>query len=97
MIDKDKLEVVHNPDAKRFEIRLGDELAMVEYLQNKKNIIFTHTEVPVQYEGQGIGKILAEYVLNYAREQGYKVQPLCPFIKAYVQRHPEYQDISWGF
>jgi len=97
MVDKDKLEVVHNPDEKRFEIQLDDDLAMVEYLLNKSNIIFTHTEVPEAYEGQGIGKILAEHVLNYAREQGYKVQPLCPFIKAYVKRHPEYHDISWGF
>lgn len=97
MMSEQHYEVIHNPDKKRFEIHLDGELAMVEYLLNKTNIIFTHTEVPVAYEGQGIGKILAEYVLNYAKEQGYKVQPLCPFIKAYVQRHPEYQDISWGF
>jgi len=97
MVDKDKLVVVHQPDEKQFVIELEDGTAMVEYLQNKKNIIFTHTEVPVQYEGQGIAKILAEYVLNYAKEQGYKVQPLCPYIKAYVIRHPEYQAISWGF
>lgn len=97
MTDKDKMKVVHNPDEKRFEIQLDGGLAMVEYLLNKTNIIFTHTEVPVEYEGQGIGNLLAKHVLDYAREQGYKVQPLCPFIKAYVIRHPEYQDISWGF
>lgn len=97
MVDKDKLQVVHNPEHKRFEIQLDGGLAMVEYLLNKKNIIYTHTEVPVEYEGQGIGKILAEHVMNYAREQGLRVQPLCPFIKAYVIRHPEYHDISWGF
>lgn len=96
-MDKSELEVIHNPNAKRFEIQLDGGLAMVEYLQNKNNIIFTHTEVPEAYEGQGVGKILAEFVLNYAKQQGYKVQPLCPFIKAYVLRHPEYQEISWGF
>ena len=97
MVDKDNLVVVHQPDQNRFMIDLGDDMAMVEYMQPGKNMIFTHTEVPVQYEGQGIGNILAEYALNYAKEQGYKVQPLCPFIKAYVLRHPEYKAISWGF
>lgn len=89
--------IIHNTDEKRFEIHLDGKIAMVEYMQHSNNIIFTHTEVPPEFEGQGIGSKLAKHVLDYAREQGYRVQPLCPFIKAYVQRHPEYQDISWGF
>lgn len=98
MVDKDKLNVVNNPEETRFEIRFDDgSLAMVEYMLSGNNIIYTHTEVPPEHEGQGIGKTLAEHVLNYAREEGLKVQPLCPFIKKYVSEHPEYHDIAWGF
>ena len=46
-------------------------------------------------EGQGVGNKLAKYVLDYAVEKGYMIQPLCPFIGAYVRRHPEYQAHVW--
>lgn len=89
-------EIVQNVAETRFELKLGDDLAMVEYNQNEKTIIFSHTEVPVGYEGQGIGGKLAKHVLEYAKEQNLKVIPTCPFIKAYILRHPEYKAISWG-
>lgn len=94
-IDANSLEVRHNPEKKRFEIQLGDELAMVEYNQAGNNIIYTHTEVPVSMEGQGIGNRLAKHVLDYAVAQGYKIQALCPFIAAYVRRHAEYKPHVW--
>lgn len=93
--DLSQLEVRHNPEMKRFEIQLGNQVAFVEYLLGGKNIAYTHTEVPVEFEGQGVGAKLAKYVLDYAVEQGYKIQPLCPFISAYVRRHPEYNDHLW--
>lgn len=97
MTDPSQLEVRQNPEAQRFEIDLGDDSAFVEYMIAGQNIIFTHTEVPVAYEGQGIGGRLAHYVMEYARTEGYRVQALCPFIAAYVERHPEYQPITWGY
>lgn len=96
-IDLDNLEIVNNADAKRFEIQLGDKVAMVEYMRSGNNIIYTHTEVPPEFEGKGIAGKLAHHVMEYAKNEGLKVQPLCPFINSYVKRHPEYQDISWGF
>lgn len=97
-IDPKNLEVVNNEDEKRFEIKLdGGEYAFAEYMKAGKNIIFNHTEVPEAYEGQGIASKLARHALDYARDNGYKVQALCPFIHGYVQRHPEYHDITWGF
>ena len=92
----EELGIVHNQDENRFEIQLDDGLAMVEYMQPGKNIIFTHTEVPPAYEGQGIASRLAKHALDYARAEGFKVQPLCPYIKGYILRHPEYKDITWG-
>jgi uncharacterized protein len=61
------------------------------------NIVFTHTEVPPAFEGQGVGNKLAKYVLDYAVEHGHQIQPLCPFINAYVRKHKdEYKDHVWN-
>jgi predicted GNAT family acetyltransferase len=52
-----------------------------------------HTEVPKELEGRGIGSALIRGVLDTARRQGLKVVPLCPFAKAYIEKHPEYADL----
>lgn len=95
--DRETAEIINNTDENRFELALNGEMAFVEYMLAGKNLVLTHTEVPVAYEGQGIAGFMAKYVLDDARQQGYKVQPLCPFMRAYIIRHPEYQDIAWGF
>lgn len=88
-INPDDLNIVQNTDKKRFEVEIDGELAMVEYIAAGKNIIFTHTEVPVAFEGMGVGGALANHVLEYARDNELKVQPLCPFIKSYLMRHKD--------
>jgi predicted GNAT family acetyltransferase len=52
-----------------------------------------HTEVPKELEGRGIGSALVRGLLEIARAQGLKVQAVCPFVKAYLDRHPEYADL----
>jgi hypothetical protein len=96
-MDTNTLEVKHNPEAKRFEIQLGDEFAMVEYMIAGNNMIFTHTEVPPAFEGQGIANRIVKFALDYAVNAGHKIHPLCPIVKLYVDRHPEYQAHSWGY
>jgi predicted GNAT family acetyltransferase len=56
-------------------------------------VIFTHTEVDPAFEGQGIGSQLAAGALGLVRDAGAKIVPLCPFIRAYVGKHPEYDDL----
>jgi len=90
-IDLDSLEVQHNSQAERFEIRLGEHLAVLEYHLDGNDLIFTHTGVPPALEGQGIGSRLARAGLEYAKEKAYRVVPLCSFIDAYIRRHPEYR------
>jgi hypothetical protein len=55
-----------------------------------------HTEVQSRFEGQGLGARLARFVLDDARERGLRVVPRCPFIAAYIKRHPEYADLVAG-
>jgi len=58
-----------------------------------KLIIIDHTEVPDVYRGQGVGRVLAEHAVAEARNGGWKIIPLCPFFKAQVERHPDWQDV----
>jgi predicted GNAT family acetyltransferase len=89
------LEVVNNREARRFEVQLNDKVAIMQYLLTNHLIVFTHTEVPPEFEGQGIAGKIAKVALDTARADGLKVQPLCPFVAAYIRRHPEYQDLVW--
>jgi len=91
------LNIEVNETEKRFEATIGDSMAFVEYQIAGKNILYTHTEVPKEYEGQGYANQLAHFAMEYAKENGYKVQPVCPFVKLYVSKHPEYHDMTWGF
>ena len=67
--------------------------ALAAYRLKPGVITFTHTEVPKELGGRGIGSQLAKGALDQARERGLKVVPLCPFIKAYIEKHPEYADL----
>jgi uncharacterized protein len=86
--------VADNPMASRYEARIDDALAGVcEYDLTPDTIIFLHTVVARKYEGQGVGGAIARYVLDDARARGLQVRALCPFIRSWMQRHPEYSDL----
>lgn len=86
--------VFHNEARHRFEIALDDATALVDYKLFAGGIAFMHTEVPKAFEGRGIAGTLARHVLDYAKANGLKVKPYCPYIKSYIDKHPEYQSIS---
>ena len=87
------VNVVMNEAERRFEVKLDGEVAFAEYRLIDHGIILPHTVVPEAFEGKGVGSALAKTALGYAREQGLKVIPLCPFIAAYLQKHPEWKDV----
>jgi predicted GNAT family acetyltransferase len=92
-MNTDEIEVVNNEEARRFEVNLNGKVAMIQYLLTKHMIVFSHTEVPPEFEGKGIAGKMAKVALDYARSAGLEVQPLCPFVAGYIRRHPEYQDL----
>ena len=94
MVADDQLRIVDVPEARRYEARLGDEVAaFAEYRLTAGRIIFIHTVVAPEHEGRGIGGRLARAVLDDARARELRVTPRCPFIAAYIERHPEYRDL----
>lgn len=86
-------DVRHEPTADRFvaDTRAGE--AELVYNAADGVIAFVHTLVPEGARGEGTGQALAEAGLAYAREHDLRVVPACPFIEAYVEAHPEVQDL----
>ena len=83
-----------NAQKHRFEIDLGNGLfAIAEYTLPAGKIMFTHTEVPKAFEGQGLGTRLVRAALDSAREHGLQVIPICPFFAAYIRDHADVQDL----
>jgi predicted GNAT family acetyltransferase len=93
MSETGDLQVVNNEAEGRFEVRLGDQVAYTEYRLLKTGILFPHTEVPPAFEGQGVGGKLVRAGMAFARERGELVIPVCPFVAAFITRHPEYHDL----
>ncbi len=89
----DEITVQNNIIAGQFEVRLEGHTALVAYLLDAGQIILDHTEVPPALEGRGIGSALAKAALDYARQRSLAVVPLCPFVRGYLKRHPEYHDL----
>ena len=87
------MQVQHHEAKSRFEIDLGDAVALAAYHLMPGKIAFTHTSVPPSHEGRGIGTMLIKAGLAFAREEGLMVIPTCPFFAAYMQRHADTHDL----
>lgn len=86
------LNITNNEEQQQFEYREGDVLATLTYRFYKKDIAFMHTEVPESLAGKGIASALAAAAFEYARNIRKKVMVYCPFVGAYIKRHPELRE-----
>ena len=85
---------IRNNEAEhRYELEVDGSLAIAEYRLRPGRVTFTHTEVPDALAGRGIGKRLVKAALDDARAKGLKVVPACPFVKHYIETHPEERDL----
>jgi predicted GNAT family acetyltransferase len=83
----------HNQAEQRFETELDGRKALLEYDMRRGQMYFLHTEVPDEFAGRGIGGQLVQAGLEHARAEGLRIVPLCPFVSAYLRKHPEYRDL----
>ncbi|HEU4425454.1 MAG TPA: GNAT family N-acetyltransferase [Pilimelia sp.] len=89
--------VVDNPHARRYELWLGETRAgVIEYRMAPGTIQLIHTEVDPAFAGQGLGGRLVAGALDDIRARGLKLVPRCPFVRAYLRRHPEHDDLVAG-
>jgi len=77
----------------RIEIERQGHVAYLEYTLAGKVLQLIHSEVPASLRGQGLGSELAHSALEWAREQGLKVDVICPSVAEYLRKHPEYADL----
>ena len=91
----DELRIVEEPVAQRYEARLGDVVVgYSEYRRVERDrLILFHTEIDPAFEGRGYGSRLARGVLDDIRARGLRLTVKCPFMAAYLKRHPEYDDV----
>jgi predicted GNAT family acetyltransferase len=88
------IRVIEKPALDRYEAYLDGVLAgYVTYERQRGGIVFLHTKTEPAFEGRGVGSHLAQVALDDARARGLRVTPRCPFVAAYIDRHPDYADL----
>jgi hypothetical protein len=86
--------VTDRPDQLRYEIEVDGELAGFLLYRREPGVLeLVHTDVDPKWEGKGVGAALVQGALDDVRARGLKMRPFCPFVAAYIRRHPEYDDI----
>ena len=89
-----ELTVADNADRRRYEARLGSKVVgFIMYRLEPGRMTLIHTEVDEALEGEGVGSQLVAGALDDIRARGLAVVPICPFISAYIRRHPGYSDL----
>jgi predicted GNAT family acetyltransferase len=82
-----------NAENRRLELDTGEGIAFIEYKLLNDILFLIHTEVPVSLEGKGAGSAIALKALQYAKNNNYKIVPICPFIQNYLKRHKQWNEI----
>jgi predicted GNAT family acetyltransferase len=86
------IEIVDNSTESRFEVLVDGKVAgFADYRLLPTKIVFTHTEVLPEFEGQGLASKLVGHALQASADTGLRVVPLCPYVRKYIERHAEFQ------
>jgi uncharacterized protein len=91
------LTIADSPAAGRYEATLDGELAgVLEYVFKHGRLALVHTGTMPGHEGRGVASGLVRFALDDARSRELRVIPICPYVKAYLERHPEDRDLVAG-
>jgi len=86
-------KLIDNTEGKQYEYHIDGALAKIEYIKAKDKIYLTHTEVPKELEGKGVASSLVKQVLEDIETKELTPIPMCPFVAAYIKRHPEWKKL----
>lgn len=87
------LKLFKNEEKSRFELEVDDYIALIEYKETFSKIALIHTEVPEELAGKGVGTAVVEKTLQQIETTGKELLPYCPFVFAYIKRHPEWKKL----
>ena len=93
-VELEKLEVTHNEANHRFEAWIDGKLSKLDYIQDGKNFVITHVGVYPDHRGQGLAGKIVETALQYARENSFRVLPMCSYAAAYIRRNPQHMELT---
>lgn len=83
--------LIKNENDKRFEIEVGGHFAFINYREREHQIELIHTETDPQLAGTGAASAVVEKTLEHIKESGKKLLPFCPYVFAFIQKHPEWK------
>jgi len=92
-IKLDELEVTHNPAENRFETWIDGQLSKLDYMLNDDTIVMMHVGVNPAHRGQGVAGRITQVALDYAAEKSLRVIPMCSYVRAYINRNPDYLEL----
>lgn len=88
--------VAHNPAQQRFERHVpGAPTPFLSYTRAGDHVVFDHTSVPPELRGHGIAAELTRAALEHAREHHWRIVPACSYVATYINRHPEFEDLTY--
>ncbi|HRX10201.1 MAG TPA: GNAT family N-acetyltransferase [Draconibacterium sp.] len=85
--------LIDNKENNQYEIHVNGFIPKIQYRKSGNKIFLTHTEVPADLAGKGIGSSLVKMVLEDIKQKELKLVPICPFVSAYVKRHAEWSNL----
>ncbi|MEE4297156.1 MAG: GNAT family N-acetyltransferase [Wenzhouxiangella sp.] len=85
--------ITHQTVSKRFEMRVDGHLCTLDYSERQNGVSFDSVQVPKAVGGRGLAGKLTRHALDWARSQGLSVQPTCPYVARWIDRHPDYADL----
>ncbi|MDO5663510.1 MAG: GNAT family N-acetyltransferase [Brachybacterium sp.] len=89
--------ISRNRDRSRYEAEIeGRAAGFADYSEEEGVVVMPHTEVFPEFEGQGVGGALVRRALDDVRAAGFTVDPVCPFVAGWIEKHPDYQDLVTG-
>ncbi|MGA7704240.1 MAG: GNAT family N-acetyltransferase [Solirubrobacteraceae bacterium] len=92
MTREEPIEIADAPDRERYEVSIeGEVVGFTAYRARPGLIAFVHTEVDERHQGRGLADRLIHFALEDARGRGLAVLPFCPFVKAFIERHQEFE------
>ena len=89
-------KIIHKEAERRFEMTVEGAVAFIEYEVRKTKVLaFMHTRVPDAHKGKGVASQLARGAFGWCKEHGFQIIPVCPYIVAFIKRHPEWSALKY--